>query len=45
MTVYINGKRASKKDIAELSERVRNGQDFILEMSFTKSNNIAIRTI
>lgn len=45
MIVYINGIKASKSDVAELAERVRAGSDFILEMSFTKSNNIAIRTI
>lgn len=45
MTVYINGVKASKTDIAELAERIRKGIEKILEWSFTKSNNIAIKTI
>lgn len=45
MTIYINGVKASKTDVAELAERVRRGADEVLEWHFTKSNNIAITTI
>ena len=45
MTIYINGVKASKADVDELTKRVRQGLDFILETSFTKSNNLAIKTI
>ena len=44
-TIYINGVKASKNDIAILIERVHKGLEEILEMHFTKSNNIAIKTI
>lgn len=43
--IYINGMKASKADVADLVERVRKGLDFVIEMHFTKSNNIAIKTI
>ena len=43
-TIYINGVRASKKDLITLIERVRNGSEYIIEMRHTKQNNIAIIT-
>ena len=44
-TIYINGIKATKADVADLMERIRKGLDFVIEMHFTKSNNIAITTI
>lgn len=43
--IYINGIKASKADVAELAERVRAGEDCVIEWHFTKSNAIAITTI
>ena len=45
MIIYINGVRATKSDINELAERIRRGVESVLEWHFTKSNNIAIKTI
>ena len=43
-TIYINGVKASKKDLETLIERVHKGSEYILEMRHTKKNNIAIIT-
>lgn len=43
-TIYINGVKATKTDLEELFERVRQGVESILEMHFTKNNNIAVKT-
>ena len=45
MTVYINGVKATKSDIAELAEHIRRGVEKVLEWRFTKTNAIAIKTI
>ena len=44
-TIYINGVKATKSDLAILLDRVRKGLDYILEIHLTKSNNIAIVTV
>ena len=44
MQIYINGIKATKSDLATLIERVHNGTEYILEMRYTKKNNIAIIT-
>lgn len=43
--VYINGFRASKKDLNELKKRVNGGKIKIAKICKTKKNNISIRTI
>jgi hypothetical protein len=43
-TIYINGVKATHDDLAMLFDRVRNGSECILDMHFTKNNNIAIVT-
>lgn len=43
-TVYINGVKASRTDLAALFSKVRNGQECIVEVHKTKSNNIAVKT-
>lgn len=43
-TIYINGVKATKGDLAALFERVRKGLEFILEIHTTKHNNIAVVT-
>ena len=43
-TIYINGVRATRNDLATLFERVRKGLDYILEIRMTKAQNIAIVT-
>lgn len=44
MTVYINGIRATKGDLALLLERVSKGLERILEVRTTKGKNIAVIT-
>ena len=44
MTVYINGFRATKSDLAILLARVSKGLDRILEVHMTKGKNIAVTT-
>lgn len=44
-TIYINGVKATRSDLATLLERVRKGLDYILEISMTKAKNIAIKTV
>lgn len=43
-TIYINGIKASRNDLAALFERVRKGLDRIVEIHTTKKNNIAVVT-
>lgn len=43
-TVFINGVKATRSDLATLFERVRKGLDRIVEIHMTKSQNIAIVT-
>ena len=43
-TIYINGVKATRNDLATLFERVRRGLDYILEIRKTKAQNIAIVT-
>ena len=43
-TIYINGVKATKLDLAALFDRVRKGLDYIIEVHTTKRNNIAIVT-
>ena len=43
-TIYINGVKATKSDLAVLFERVRKGLDAILEIHMTKAQNVAIVT-
>ena len=43
-TIYINGVKASKQDLATLIERVHKGSEYILEMRYTKKNNVSIIT-
>lgn len=43
-TIYINGIKATKNDLATLLERVRKGSDYIIEIRATKRNNIAVVT-
>ena len=45
LTVYINGKKASKKEVKTLRERVLQGKECIISKDITKSGNIAIKTI
>ena len=42
--IYINGVKATKKDLAELNARIQKGKDCIIEMHTTKHKNIAIIT-
>ena len=44
MQIYINGVKATKTDLATLIERVHKGSECILEMRYTKKNNVAIIT-
>ena len=43
-TIYINGVKATKNDLATLFDRIRKGKDSIVEMHITKKNNIAVKT-
>ena len=43
-TIYINGVKATKSDLAELYARIQQGKECIVEMHTTKSNNIAVTT-
>ena len=43
-TIYINGIKATRNDLATLFERVRKGLDCIIEVHMTKRNNIAVVT-
>lgn len=43
-TIYINGIKASRADLATLFERVRKGLESIVEVHKTKMNNIAVKT-
>ena len=43
-TIYINGVKATKRDLDALFDRVRKGIDYIVEVHTTKRNNIAITT-
>ena len=43
-TIYINGVKATKSDLAILFERVRKGLDYIVEIHTTNAQNIAIVT-
>ena len=43
-TIYINGFKATKTDLARLIERVRKGKDYIVEIRKTKHDNIAVVT-
>ncbi len=45
MTVYINGFKASKADLAYLQQQLNKGQANIISISKTKAGSIAIRTI
>ena len=44
-TIYINGRKASKKELKELYKRVEQGKEYITEKNITKSGNITIKTI
>ena len=44
MQIYINGVKASKKDLEALIERVHKGAECIIETRQTKKNNLAIIT-
>ena len=44
-TIYINGKKASKKEVITLRERVLQGKEYITSKEITKSGNISIKTI
>ena len=43
-TIYINGVKATRNDLATLFERVRKGLDCILAIHMTKAQNIAVTT-
>ena len=43
-TIYINGVKATKSDLAILFERVQRGLETILEIHMTKAQNVAIVT-
>ena len=43
-TIYINGVKATRDDLATLFKRVRKGLDCIIEIHMTKHNNIAVVT-
>ncbi len=45
ITIYINGQKASKKDLNKLRTRVLQGKEYIISKEITKSGNIAIKTI
>ena len=44
-TIYINGVKATRNDLATLFERVRKGKECIIEIRKTKHNNIAVTTV
>lgn len=43
-TIYINGVKASRKDLAALVKCIRKGSNCIVEVHKTKNNNVAVRT-
>lgn len=43
-TIYINGIKATRKDLDTIIARVRQGKECIVEVHKTKHNNIAIVT-
>lgn len=43
-TIYINGIKATRNDLATPLERVRKGADRIIGIHTTKGNNIAVVT-
>ena len=45
LTVYINGKKASKNEVKTLRKRVLQGKEYIISKEITKSGNITIKTI
>ncbi len=44
-TIYINGVKATKSDLAALYARIAAGKDRVLSMHTTKKNNVSITTI
>ena len=45
MTIYINGVKATAKDIATLQKRCRSGLDKIVSVHMTARGNCAIVTV
>lgn len=45
MTIYINGRKASQKDLTRLIERCKRGLEVLAGAHLTRSGNLAILTV
>lgn len=45
MTIYINGRKASQKDLTRLIERCNRGKEVLAGAHLTRSGNLAILTV